>query len=151
MVLQVDSSVCWARVRLFVDKHLEYGESIKLAGKPKKLGAWDPRVAPGERVYHALSGSGHSGVACSSNLLPSLPYQSADPHVLHDIAVMRWTDEDMWSVEVDLPCGSHEFKCITSSGEWEDGPNHTLQVKTSSLDRQTTIGHLATSPTPALT
>lgn len=55
--------------------------------------------------------------------------------------VMKWTEGDVWQLELDLPSGEHEFKAAAvavdgATGkevavEWEEGPNRVLQVPSS--------------------
>lgn len=53
-------------------------------------------------------------------------------------AGMTWAEGDTWSVELDLPPGTYEFKLVVvredgTSGDWESGANRELTVQHTSL------------------
>lgn len=46
---------------------------------------------------------------------------------------MTWEDGDRWTVEVQVPPGAYDFKCVVvrqdgSIAEWEPGENRCLEV-----------------------
>ena len=46
---------------------------------------------------------------------------------------MTWEDGDKWTVEVQVPPGAYDFKCVVvrqdgSIAEWEPGENRLLEV-----------------------
>ena len=48
---------------------------------------------------------------------------------------MEWSEDNVWSLELDLAAGDYDFKCVvfrTADGiavDWEPGSNRQLQVK----------------------
>ena len=51
---------------------------------------------------------------------------------------MKWSEEDNWSLEVDLFPGVTDFKCAVvrqdgSVASWEPGANRTVEVRTHAM------------------
>ncbi len=127
-------------VKISVFKRVAWGDHVKVVGSADTLGAWDLEASPGRRRF---AGCSHCQNVRLQALLEAILTHSSFKnfacicsHHVSDNAGMTWSEGDLWSAEVCLCDGVHEFKFATAAGAWEDCPNRTIKVGLSRPEHQ---------------